>query len=57
MTVRVPPGLLSGTTFRLREVACGTLPRINAEYPTIYEDNAAWVAEFLPFADSEAMRS
>ncbi|MEV0385021.1 terpene synthase family protein [Nonomuraea sp. NPDC050643] len=55
--VRVPPGLLPGIGFRLPEVACRTRPRINVEYPTIYEDNAAWVAEFLPLTDPEAMRS
>jgi hypothetical protein len=57
MVVRAPLGLLPGIGFQLSEVACRTRPRINVEYPTIYEDNAAWVAEFLPFADAEAMLS
>ncbi|MFF3710851.1 terpene synthase family protein [Streptomyces phaeochromogenes] len=54
MVVRVPVGLLPGIGFRLPEVACRTRPRINADYPTIYEDNAAWVSEFLPVPDTRA---
>ena len=56
MVVRVPVGLLPGVSFRLPEVACRTRPRVNAEYPTIYEDNADWMERFLPFPNAEAKR-
>lgn len=41
--------------FNLPEVACSTPPRVNPDYPTIYERNAAWVRRFLPFPSAEAL--
>ncbi|KZM72627.1 terpene synthase [Nocardia terpenica] len=34
---------------------CRTPARVNPDYPTIYEQNAAWVRRFLPFTDAAAM--
>ncbi|ATL69228.1 terpene synthase [Nocardia terpenica] len=34
---------------------CRTLAKVNPDYPTIYEHNAAWVRRFLPFPDATAM--
>lgn len=48
--------LLPGVSFRLGEVACSTRPRIHPEFPTIYEQNAAWTAEFLPAPTEQTRR-
>lgn len=53
MTLRAPAHLLPGASFRLPEVACGTPPAINRDYPLIYERNVAWQHRFLPM-DAEA---
>jgi hypothetical protein len=55
MSFKSPVHVLPGTTFFLPELSCGTTARIHPAYPTIYEDNAAWVARFVPFASEEAM--
>ncbi|HWE90620.1 MAG TPA: terpene synthase family protein [Pseudonocardiaceae bacterium] len=57
MAPRTPVKVLSGTSFELGEIACGTSPSINPDYPAIYQDNATWVRKFLPFADAETMRA
>ncbi|MEG8184410.1 terpene synthase [Nocardia terpenica] len=40
---------------RIPEPMCRTRARVNPDYPTIYEDHAAWVRRFLPFTDAAAM--
>ncbi|MGW2597145.1 hypothetical protein [Streptomyces klenkii] len=45
-----PQGLVnSGAVYSLPETVCSTVARVNPDYPTIYERNAAWVMQFLPF--------
>ncbi|ATL69182.1 terpene synthase [Nocardia terpenica] len=34
---------------------CRTLAKVNPDYPTIYEHNAAWVRRFLPLPDATAV--
>lgn len=40
--------------YHLPAPVCSTPARINPDYPTIYERNAAWVRRFLPFPDDTA---
>ncbi|MFI7102610.1 terpene synthase family protein [Streptomyces sp. NPDC050161] len=46
--------LTPGDRYRLPLVACSSVAKVNSDYPTIYEENAAWVREFLPFPDADA---
>lgn len=55
MFMPAPVHLLPGVSFRLPEVGCSMPARIHPEYPAIYEENAAWVAKFLPVPDQAAM--
>ncbi len=55
MSFKSPVHVVPGTTFFLPEVSCGTIARVHPAYPTIYEDNAAWVARFVPFTSNDAM--
>lgn len=43
------------SSFRIPEPICHTKPRINPEYPTIYEHHAAWSRRLLPFVDAAAV--
>ncbi|MFE0173253.1 terpene synthase family protein [Streptomyces sp. NPDC059002] len=47
--------LISGESLHLPSLACSTTAKVNPDYPTIYEHNAAWVMAFLPFADPESL--
>jgi hypothetical protein len=49
------PLLLAGVRYQLQEPTCTTKATVNPDYPTIYEDNAAWVMDFLPFPNTNAM--
>ncbi len=42
--------LTPGETFRWPPLVCSTTAKVNPDYPTIYEHNAAWAAAFLPFS-------
>jgi hypothetical protein len=56
MSTTMPKQLLRpGTRYRLPEVVCSTIPKVNVDYPTIYERNAAWVRDLLPFSDTTTM--
>ncbi|MFI9508473.1 terpene synthase family protein [Nocardia sp. NPDC052566] len=44
-----------GAQYRLPDPVCSTAAKVNPDYPTIYERNAAWVRTFLPFPDERAL--
>ncbi|MEG8184229.1 terpene synthase [Nocardia terpenica] len=43
------PRIEPGSECTIPEPVCRTLPKVNPDYPTIYEHNAAWVRRFFPF--------
>ncbi|MFE6690957.1 terpene synthase family protein [Streptomyces sp. NPDC057743] len=47
--------LVPGESLHFPALACSTTAKVNPDYPTIYEHNAAWVRAFLPFSNSEAL--
>lgn len=54
MSFRAPNHFIPGASYRLPEVVCSTAPKIHPDYPVIYEKNATWMREFVPFSNHEA---